>query len=284
MHPGTRALLEAGVISTDDCVLYPSGMLMVGYCFTAQLRQGIAAWHMARHGCLTASRLPVWLGFFNNKCALMEKSIRDDSRLAQALADAQKSCADAEGPVSMEPARQFACAWDSNLEPNGLLTLLDAFPDVSGCSLYEHGFQQLDSWPEGFQPGIPVSALSPIGVYLDGLWHADPLGNENASFSPSVIEIKCQFPFKQAIGGLWEVDRFKRPGATVPADHFAQVQLQMLVSGCKQAYLVHYSVTRPSTILRVPFDDQWCQAAVELLSDIWAEPQFIGGSGVGVSS
>ena len=52
-----------------------------------QLKQGTSAWLMACHGCLTASRLPTWLGFFCDKCILMDKSLRSNDRLAQALTD-----------------------------------------------------------------------------------------------------------------------------------------------------------------------------------------------------
>lgn len=228
---------------------------------------------MARHGCLTASKLPVWLGFFCSKCSLLDKSVRDDGRLAQALQDVHGSFDASKGTVELNALQQYACAWGSNLEPNGLLTLLNAFPNLSpACSLSEHGFQQMRTWPDGFQPhAIAVSNLPPMGVSLDGLWQADPLGNSESTSGSSVVEVKCQFPFKAADGGLWTWDPFKQPGALVRADHFAQMQFQMLVSGCKQAYLVQFSVTKPSIIFRVPFDEQWCEAAIELISQVWAE-------------
>ncbi len=272
IHSGTAALLEAGSIEGKDCVLHPSGVLMVSSSVTAQFKQGTSAWHMARHGCLTASRLPIWLGFFHSKCTLMDKSLRDDVRLVQALADVQHSFAESEGTVPLELQRQFACAWGSNLEPNGLLTLLDAFPDLSHeCSLYEHGFQQLNSWPSELEPGVPIGELPPIGVSLDGVWHADPLGPSGCSSNESVVEIKCQFPFKAVNGNLWSLDNHKKPGAIIRADHFAQVQLQMLVSGCSQAYLVHFSVTKPSIILRVAYDSLWMKKAIRLVHHVWIE-------------
>ena len=72
----------------------------------------------------------------------------------------------------------------------------------------------------------------------------------------------------------------KKPASQVRADHYAQIQMQMLVSGCKQAYLVNFSVTKPSFIIRVPFDEQWCEAAVELVSYVWAQSKSDDGFNV----
>ena len=56
------------------------------------------------------------------------------------------------------------------------------------------------------------------------------------------------------------------PNKVVDAAHYAQVQLQMLVTGTKQAYLVYWSCTATHTF-RVPVNYDWLTAALTVLRE-----------------
>ncbi|DBA82071.1 TPA: hypothetical protein ACH3X2_006815 [Trebouxia sp. C0005] len=86
------------------------------------------------------------------------------------------------------------------------------------------------------------------------------------SASDSVLELNSNVPLSH-FRKRWRFIDESMPGTEMDAAHFAQVQLEMLVTGKSQAYLVYWSCT-VTNVFRVVVDYEWLTEALTLLQEI----------------
>ena len=150
--------------------------------------------------------------------------------------------------------------WGHMHEPNAYETMLEQYPSVH---IYEQPFIQLWTLPPELSGAVSLSELPLLGASPDGLLDAEPMAD---SASDSVLELKSKVPFSH-VRKQWRFIKESTPGTEIDAAHFAQVQLEMLVTGKSQAYLVCWSCT-VTNVFRVVIYYEWLTEALTLLQEI----------------
>ena len=150
--------------------------------------------------------------------------------------------------------------WGHMHEPNAYATMLEQYPSVH---IYEQPFIQLWTLPPELSDTVSLSELPLLGASPDGLLDADPMAD---SASDSVLELKSKVPFSH-FRKQWRFIEESTPGTEIDAAHFAQVQLEMLVTGKSHAYLVYWSCT-VTNVFRAVIDCEWLTEALTLLQEV----------------
>ena len=130
--------------------------------------------------------------------------------------------------------------------------MLEQYPSVH---IYEQPFIQLWTFSPELNDVVSLSELPLLGASPDGLLDADQMAD---SARDSVLELKSKLPFSHFCK-QWRFSDESTPGTEIDAAHFAQVQLEMLVTGKRQAYLVYWSCT-VTNVFRVDIDYEWLTA------------------------
>ena len=154
----------------------------------------------------------------------------------------------------------FMYTWGHMHEPNAYETMLEQYPSMH---IHEQPFTQLWTLPTELKDAVSLSELPLLGASPDGLLNADPMAD---SASDSVLELKSKVPFCH-FRKQWRFIDESTPGTEIDAVHFAQVQLEMLVTAKSQAYLVYWSCS-VTNIFRVVIDYDWLTEALTLLQEI----------------
>ena len=94
----------------------------------------------------------------------------------------------------------------------------------------EQPFIQLWTLPPELSDTVSLSELPLLGASPDGLLDADPMAD---SASGSMLELKSKAQFSHFRKQWRSIDE-STPGTEIDAAHFAQAQLEMLVTGKSQ--------------------------------------------------
>ena len=109
-----------------------------------------------------------------------------------------------------------------------------------------------------------MSALPLIGASPDGLVNTDP---GSANNTESLLECKTKAPFLKYNSSKWHWLQKPSPDAKITAEHFSQVQMQMLAIGKSCAHLVSWSCA-DANIFGIEVDYEWLTAALQLLCTV----------------
>ena len=161
-------------------------------------------------------------------------------------------------PDNVNGSTSFFYQFGHSHEPNAYESVLEAYPSVQ---IYEQPLHLMWSLPPELQ-SINISQLPLIGASPDGVLDTDPAMPD--SINSSVLELKAKVPYS-CIREQWRFIENSSPKEKVEAAHFAQVQLEMLVTK-EQAYLVYWSCTT-THIFRICVGYEWLTVALELLCD-----------------
>ena len=118
--------------------------------------------------------------------------------------------------------------------------------------------------PAQLQDSIDMSNVPVIGASPDGLTSTDPGSSIDIV---SLLGCKTKAPFRQTNNSKWHRLREPAPDAKVTAEHYCQVQMQLLVTGKCSAYLVSWSCAE-ANIFRIDVNYEWVTAALQLLCTV----------------
>lgn len=146
-------------------------------------------------------------------------------------------------------------------EPNGLRTYMQHLP--AGHRLHEASIEQLTALPSPIQNRIPqvsLAMIAPIAASCDA-YVCDAEGNLQ-----HLLEIKTVFPYalSNRDSGHYSWRQRIAPPRDVAAEHYVQVQIQMLVTGSSRADLL---LMGPETcsLFQIPRHDELCCLILRLL-------------------
>ncbi len=253
---GVNLLIREGRLSVAHLQQHPCGQLVLRPDVMSSVPQKGRLWLLLRVGCITGSSWHVFLGFHEeSKPYLVPQGRRNHQHVVNAAQRLQS--ADVEQP---DAKTAFMYTWGHMHEPNAYETMLDQYPSLH---IYEQPFIQLWTLPPELSDAVSLSELPLLGASPDGLLDADPMAD---SASGSVLELKSKVPFSH-LRKQWRFIGESTPGTEIDAAHFAQVQLEMLVTGKSQAYLVYWSCT-VTNVFRVVIDYEWLTEALTLLQEV----------------
>lgn len=250
---------------SSQLVWHPIGKHVLNEAAMQTVPQNCHAWHLARHGCVTASSCHLFLGFYEPVSSELgiKAPLRKHSKLETAVQQLQQAPSSA-GTASQNVYQQ----WGHEHEANALETFLDHY---KAAHVYEQSFQLLRALPAQLTACIDLAQLPLIGASPDGLIDKDP---DSVNAQGCVLELKTKVPFCQDDkDGKWHFISSSAPNAAVTAEHFCQVQIQMLVTGKSKAYLVSWA-HKAAKIFKIDVHFQWLQAALLLLCD--TQQQYLG--------
>ena len=185
-------------------------------------------WQRLRQNCITGSNLHITLGFHEAAASELgiTKALRKHSDLESLVDQLQRAST---SPVH-SASTSFNFAFSHNHEPNAIETVQKHY---ATAHVHEQPFCILRRLPPQLQSSLDIAKLPLIGASPDGLLF---MSTECTEY---VLELKCRVPFYQAKQGSWHHTDHSRAHEKVASAHFAQVQLQMLVTGKPWAYLFH---------------------------------------------
>lgn len=254
---GVHTLVSEGRLSVAQLQLHPSGQYVLHPDVLNSIPQKGRLWLLLRIGCITGSSWHIFLGFHeDSKPYVVPKDRRGHQHVLHAAQRLQ--CHDCE---SHDDRTAFMFSWGHMHEPNGYETVLRQYPSVQ---IYEQPLVQLWSLPPELQGAVSLSDLPLLGASPDGLLDGDPAMPD--STNASVLELKSKVPFS-FYKKQWHFIHDSEPSTVIDAAHYAQVQLEMLVTGKHQAYLVYWACTVTHTF-RVAMDVEWLTMALTLLEKI----------------
>ena len=217
------------------------------------VRQGSEGWHGIRSMHVSASQVATMLGFAEPMSAAKLKcpSYADGGGARRVFHQLRTGLP---APSSPSPAMLWGLSHESNARHTFLTVLQQVvavkWPGKAG-QLYETGFAQLSPTPAG---------LPPIGASCDDLLLLQ--GEEGGLVVP--VEYKTKYPFFPQGPGRPHMYLPSKQQEHVPAFHYAQVQVQMLVTNSRFAILVQ-SAVECTTVRLVQRNDAWCLNMLLLL-------------------
>lgn len=144
--------------------------------------------------------------------------------------------------------------WGIQHESNGIRTLFDSHvlnEKYPGFSICESG-----TWSSSVRDR-PSTGSTPDGI----LWHND--------VPKALIEIKCRSPFWQSDDGVYHYKRVV-PHENVPIYYVPQLQLQQYhirrnIPFDGPTYFTSWTATMDTTVIEIPYDQNYAETMVELL-------------------
>ena len=254
---GVHTLVSEGRLSVPQLQLHPSGQYVLHPDVLSSIPQKGRLWLLLRIGCVTGSSWHVFLGFHeDSKPYLVPKDRRGHQHVLDAAHRLQSDAIE-----SRDDRTAFMFSWGHMHEPNAYESVLHRYPSVH---IHEQPLIQLWSLPPELQGAVSLSDLPLLGAPPDGLLDGDPamLDSTNAS----VLELKAKVPFSFC-KRQWRFIDDSKPSTDIDCAHYAQVQLEMLVTGKQQAYLVYWACTVTHTF-RVVLDVEWLTMALTLLQEV----------------
>ena len=244
----------------------------------ARIPQDDPLWLDLRARKVTGSSLACLLGFFEKSAGYelravgVKSAFRDHDKMVSKLA----SMWDDDLPeVPHDPITKQMFEWGHRHEANGVLTFLENSTD---SAVLEVGFVLLqpERLPAGVVGSTAVGTLPPIGSSPDGLVVvAGDIGAVGTRRCPpfsvdvDVLEVKAKFPFvRQRDDTLRFIGRRCAPYKFISAQYFCQAQLNMLVTGAKHCRFVVYTPYAGSSLMVIPFHEQWCREMLRWVAEI----------------
>ena len=241
---------------------HPCGKYILSSTAMQTVPQNGRAWQLVRHGCVTASSCHIFLGF-HEKVATnigVPASRRQHSALESAVQQLYRSPSSADVTV-----QNLYHVWGHTHEANAVETFLLHFGEAH---VFQQSFQVLRALPAELAAHFSMQNLPLIGASPDGL--VQLASGSSDGDQACLLECKTKAPFYQDADKRWHWTRKTQPDASVSAEHYSQVQMQLLVTGKANAYLVSWACSS-ANIFKITINFEWLQAALELLSSIQAK-------------